>query len=162
MKKWNDLLLSQSNLMNRSETMKNGWDNMDGNNMNKNLVKPQTIASAVSKFLEDEAIVSVDSGTNTIFAARFIKMRKGMKFSLSGTLASMACGLPYAIAAKIAYPERQSVAFVGDGGFTMLMGEFATAVQYNLPIKVIILKNNILGMIRWEQMAFLGKSRVWS
>ena len=68
----------------------------------------------------------------------------------------MACGLPYAIAAKIAFPDRQSVAFVGDGGFTMLMGEFATAVQYNLPIKIIILKNNLLGMIRWEQMAFLG------
>ena len=48
------------------------------------------------------------------------------------------------------------MAFVGDGGFTMLMGEFATAVQYNLPIKVIIIKNNTLGMIRWEQMAFLG------
>jgi pyruvate dehydrogenase (quinone)/pyruvate oxidase len=79
-----------------------------------------------------------------------------MKFSVSGTLASMACGLPYAIAAQIAFPERQSVAFVGDGGFTMLMGEFATAVQYNLPIKVIIIKNNTLGMIRWEQMAFLG------
>jgi pyruvate dehydrogenase (quinone)/pyruvate oxidase len=68
----------------------------------------------------------------------------------------MACGLPYAIAAQIAFPERQSVAFVGDGGFTMLMGEFATAVQYNLPIKVVIIKNDILGMIRWEQMAFLG------
>ena len=79
-----------------------------------------------------------------------------MKFSLSGTLASMACGLSYAIAAKIAYPKRQSIAFVGDGGFSMLMGEFATAVQHNLPIKVIILKNNTLGMIRWEQMAFLG------
>jgi len=156
MKKWNDLLLSQSNSSNSFETMNNGWENNDDNDMNKNLVKPQAIASAVSKFLDDEAIVSVDSGTNTIFAARFIKMRTGMKFSLSGTLASMACGLPYAIAAKIAYPERQSVAFVGDGGFTMLMGEFATAVQYNLPIKVIILKNNTLGMIRWEQMAFLG------
>jgi pyruvate dehydrogenase (quinone)/pyruvate oxidase len=124
--------------------------------LNKYLIKPQAIASAVSNFLDDEAIVSVDSGTNTIFAARFIKMRKDMKFSLSGTLASMACGLPYSIAAKIAFPDRQSVAFVGDGGFTMLMGEFATAVQYNLPIKVIILKNNTLGMIRWEQMAFLG------
>ena len=156
MKKWNDLLLSQSNLSNSLESMNNGKKNNDGNDNNKNLVKPQAIASAVSKFLDDEAIVSVDSGTNTIFAARFIKMRTGMKFSLSGTLASMACGLPYAIAAKIAYPERQSVAFVGDGGFTMLMGEFATAVQYNLPIKVIILKNNTLGMIRWEQMAFLG------
>ncbi len=156
MKKWNDLLLSQSSSSNSLENMNNDKKNNDGNNNNKNLVKPQAIASAVSKFLDDEAIVSVDSGTNTIFAARFIKMRTGMKFSLSGTLASMACGLPYAIAAKIAYPERQSVAFVGDGGFTMLMGEFATAVQYNLPIKVIILKNNTLGMIRWEQMAFLG------
>jgi pyruvate dehydrogenase (quinone)/pyruvate oxidase len=158
MKKWNDLLASQSNLNKNSiGILNNSKKNDEGSNKgNKNLIKPQAIASAVSKYLDDNAIVSVDSGTNTIFAARFIKMRKGMKFSLSGTLASMACGLPYSIAAKIAFPERQSVAFVGDGGFTMLMGEFATAVQYNLPIKLIILKNNTLGMIRWEQMAFLG------
>jgi pyruvate dehydrogenase (quinone) len=122
----------------------------------KKPIKPQAIASAVSEELQDKAIISVDSGTNTIWAARFLNIRKGMKFSVSGTLASMACGLPYAIAAQLAYPERQCVAFVGDGGFAMLMGEFATAVQYNLPIKVIILKNNTLGMIRWEQMAFLG------
>ena len=57
---------------------------------------------------------------------------------------------------QIAFPDRQSVAFVGDGGFAMLMGEFATAVQYDLPIKVFIIKNDTLGMIRWEQMAFLG------
>jgi pyruvate dehydrogenase (quinone) len=119
-------------------------------------IKPQLVAAAVSDELEDDAIISVDSGTITSWAARYINIRKGMKFSLSGTLASMACGLPYAIAAQIAFPERQSVAFVGDGGFTMLMGEFATAVQYNLPIKVILIKNNTLGMIRWEQMAFLG------
>ena len=119
-------------------------------------IKPQVIAAAVSGELEDDAIISVDSGTITSWAARYINIRKGMKFSLSGTLASMACGLPYAIAGQIAFPERQCVAFVGDGGFTMLMGEFATAVQYNLPIKVVIIKNNTLGMIRWEQMAFLG------
>jgi len=119
-------------------------------------IKPQLIANAVSEELEENAIVSVDSGNNTVWAARFLNMRKGMKFSVSGNLATMACGLPYAIAAKIAFPDRQSVAFVGDGGFTMLMGEFATAVQYKLPIKIIILKNNVLGMIRWEQMAFLG------
>jgi pyruvate dehydrogenase (quinone) len=119
-------------------------------------IKPQVIAAAVSAELKDDAIISVDSGTITSWAARYINIRKGMKFSLSGTLASMACGLPYAIAAQTAFPERQSVAFVGDGGFTMLMGEFATAVQYNLPIKVVIIKNDILGMIRWEQMAFLG------
>jgi pyruvate dehydrogenase (quinone)/pyruvate oxidase len=122
----------------------------------KKPIKPQAIASAVSEELHDNAIISVDSGTNTIWAARFLNIREGMKFSVSGTLASMACGLPYAIAAQLAYPERQCIAFVGDGGFAMLMGEFATAVQYNLPIKVIILKNNTLGMIRWEQMAFLG------
>jgi pyruvate dehydrogenase (quinone)/pyruvate oxidase len=119
-------------------------------------LKPQVVAAAVSKELQDNAIISVDCGAHTLWAAQHIMLRKGMKFSLSGTLASMGCGLPYAIAAKIAFPERQSVAFVGDGGVSMLMAEFATAVQYALPIKVIIIKNNILGMIRWEQMAFLG------
>jgi pyruvate dehydrogenase (quinone) len=89
-------------------------------------------------------------------AARYTDTKERVRFFLSGTLATMACGLPYAIAAKIAYPEKESIAFVGDGGLTMLMGEFATAVQYNLPIKVIVIKNNSLGMIRWEQMAFLG------
>ena len=119
-------------------------------------IKPQVIAKAVSDELDENAIISVDCGTNTSWAARHIDMRKGMKFSVSGTLSSMANALPYAIAAQIAFPERQSVAFVGDAGLTMLMGEFATAVQYNLPIKVIVIKNNTLGMIRWEQMAFLG------
>ena len=68
----------------------------------------------------------------------------------------MANGLPYAIAAQIAYPDRQCVAFVGDGGFSMLMAEFATCVKYKLPVKVVIVKNNTLGMIKWEQMVFLG------
>lgn len=137
MKDWMDLLRERSSRTDRP-------------------VKPQVVAAAVSDELQDNAIISVDSGTNTVWAARYIQLRRGMKFSLSGTLASMACGLPYAIAAQIAYPERQCVAFVGDGGFSMLMAEFATAVQYDLPIKVVIVKNNTLGMIRWEQMAFLG------
>jgi pyruvate dehydrogenase (quinone) len=119
-------------------------------------IKPQVIAKAVSEELEDNAIISVDCGTNTSWAARYIDIRKGMKFSVSGTLSSMANGLPYAIAAQIAFPDRQCIAFVGDAGLTMLMGEFATAVQYNLPIKVIVIKNDTLGMIRWEQMGFLG------
>jgi pyruvate dehydrogenase (quinone)/pyruvate oxidase len=68
----------------------------------------------------------------------------------------MACGLPYAIAAQIAYPQRQVVAFVGDGGFSMLMAEFVTCVKYRLPVKVVVVKNNTLGQIKWEQMVFLG------
>ena len=79
---------------------------------------------------------------------------RGQLFSLSGMLATMANGLPYAMAAQIAYPERQCVAFVGDGGFSMLMGEFATAVKYKLPVKVVVIKNNTLGQIKWEQMVF--------
>jgi pyruvate dehydrogenase (quinone) len=155
MKKWNDFLSLQSNSsLNNTNLDNNSNRQQPEHKMMK--IKPQVIASAVSNHLENDSIISVDSGTNTIYAARFIDIKKGMKFSLSGTLASMACGLSYAIAAKIAYPDRQSVAFVGDGGFAMLMGEFATAVQHNLPIKVIILKNNTLGMIRWEQMGVLG------
>ena len=79
-----------------------------------------------------------------------------MMFSCSGNLATMACGLPYAIAAAVAYPDRQVVAFVGDGGFTMLMGELATCVKYNLDVKIVVIKNNTLGQIKWEQMVFLG------
>lgn len=119
-------------------------------------IKPQVIAKIVSDELEENAIISVDCGTNTSWAEQYIDIRKGMKFSLSGTLSSMGNGLPYAIAAQIAFPERQSIAFVGDGGLKTLMGEFATAVQYDLPIKVIVIKNDTLGMIRWEQMGFLG------
>jgi pyruvate dehydrogenase (quinone) len=119
-------------------------------------VKPQVVARHVNDLLESNAIVTTDSGTITTWAARHIHMKRGMQFSCSGNLATMAPGLPYAIGAKAAYPDRQVVAFVGDGGFTMLMGDFVTAVKHDLPIKVIIIKNNTLGQIKWEQMIFLG------
>jgi pyruvate dehydrogenase (quinone) len=115
-------------------------------------MKPQRVAHAVNTMLHDDAIVSTDSGTIATWAARHIQMRGTMQFSLSGTLATMANGLPYSIGAAVAYPGRQVVAIVGDGGFTMLMGEVATMVKYQLPVKVIIFKNNALGMIKWEQI----------
>jgi pyruvate dehydrogenase (quinone)/pyruvate oxidase len=119
-------------------------------------MKPQVVAHELSKLLSDDAIVATDSGTITTWAARHIDMRGDMMFSCSGNLATMACALPYANAAAIAYPGRQVVAFVGDGGFTMLMGELATAVKYGLDVKILIIKNNTLGQIKWEQMVFLG------
>ncbi|MGH7965357.1 MAG: thiamine pyrophosphate-dependent enzyme, partial [Candidatus Binatia bacterium] len=119
-------------------------------------MKPQVVAWELGKRLRDDAIVSCDSGTIATWWARQIPARRGQMHSVSGMLASMACGLPYSIAAQIAYPERQCIAFVGDGGFSMLMAEFATAVKYELPIKVVIIKNNTLGQIKWEQMVFLG------
>jgi pyruvate dehydrogenase (quinone)/pyruvate oxidase len=119
-------------------------------------MKPQVVAWELGKRLSDHAIISSDSGTIATWFARQIPARRGQQFSLSGTLASMANGLPYSIAAQVAYPERQCIAFVGDGGFSMLMAEFATAVKYHLPVKVVVVKNNSLGMIKWEQMVFLG------
>ena len=68
----------------------------------------------------------------------------------------MGFGFPAALGAQLAFPNRQVIAFVGDGGFSMLMADFVTAVKYQLPIKVIIIKNNVLGQIRWEQMVMLG------
>jgi pyruvate dehydrogenase (quinone)/pyruvate oxidase len=119
-------------------------------------MKPQVIAYELGQRLGDNAIVSCDSGTIATWWARHIPVKAGQMHSVSGNLASMANGLPYAIAAQIAYPNRQCVAFVGDGGFSMLMAEFVTAVKYKLPIKVVIVKNGTLGQIKWEQMVFLG------
>ena len=119
-------------------------------------MKPQVVAHELGKRLKDDAIIATDSGTVTTWVARHVHIRENQMFSLSGNLATMACGLPYAIGAQAAYPERQVVAFVGDGAFTMLMGEMATAVKYQLPIKVVVIKNNTLGQIKWEQMVFLG------
>jgi pyruvate dehydrogenase (quinone) len=137
--------------------MKDWWELMAerGTRPDKPM-KPQVVAWELGKALASDAIVACDSGTVATWFARQMKAQRNQMYSLSGTLASMANGLPYAIAAQIAYPERQVVAFVGDGGFSMLMGELATAVKYRLPIKVVIVKNNSLGQIRWEQMVFLG------
>ena len=119
-------------------------------------LKPQVVAHQLNALLRDDAIVSADSGTIATWAARHIRMRGRMQFSLSGTLATMANGMPYSLGAAVAYPDCQIIAIVGDGGFTMLMGEVATLVKYQLPVKVIIFKNNVLGMIKWEQMVLEG------
>jgi pyruvate dehydrogenase (quinone)/pyruvate oxidase len=119
-------------------------------------MKPQVVTHELNKLLEDDAIVITDSGTITAWTARHVDMRGSMQFSCSGTLASMACGLPYAIGASIAHPDRQVVAVIGDGSAAMLMGDFITLRKYNLNAKIIVIKNNALGQIKWEQMVFLG------
>src|SRR5690606_33371071 len=119
-------------------------------------LKPQVITHAFGKRLPKDAVVAVDSGQNTEMAARHIDLHDGQAFGVSGSLASMACGLPYAIAAGIAFPGRPVFAVVGDGGFAMQLGEFSTAVRYRIPLKVLVLKNNMLNQIAWEQMMFLG------
>jgi pyruvate dehydrogenase (quinone) len=119
-------------------------------------MKPQVAAAALDRCLADDAIIAADCGTVTTWAARYLRIRERTMFSASGSLATMANGLPYAIAAAIAFPGRQVVAAVGDGGLTMLMGELATVAKYKLPIKILVFKNNSLGEIKWEQLVMQG------
>jgi pyruvate dehydrogenase (quinone) len=137
--------------------MKDWWEYMEKLGTSDSVpLKPQVVAWELGKRLRNDAIVSCDSGTAATWFARQIRARRGQMFSLSGNLATMAPGLPYALAAQYAYPNRQVVAFVGDGAFTMLGFEMLTAVKYKLPVKVVVLKNNYLGQIKWEQMVMLG------
>ncbi len=137
MESWNDLMKERGTRMDKP-------------------MKPQAVTYHLNRLLNDDAIVSADSGTIATWTARYIEMRGDMKFSLSGSLATMANGLPYSIGAAMAFPGRQVVCVVGDGGLTMLMGEIATLVKYKLPVKVIVVKNNVLGQIKWEQMVLDG------
>ncbi|MBV9267330.1 MAG: pyruvate oxidase [Acidobacteriaceae bacterium] len=115
-------------------------------------MKPQVVTYHLNKLIADDAIVTSDSGTIATWAARYIEIRGDMMFSLSGSLATMANGVPYSIAAAIAYPGRQVICIIGDGGCSMLMPELATLAKYKLNVKVIVIKNNVLGQIKWEQI----------
>jgi pyruvate dehydrogenase (quinone) len=115
-------------------------------------IQPQYLMRTIDRHAAPDAILSSDSGTIATWAARHFDIRGDRMFMLSGNLATMAPGLPYAIAAQVAHPDRQCIAFVGDGGFAMLMAEFLTATRLGLPIKVFIANNGELGQILWEQM----------
>ncbi|MFI6923192.1 thiamine pyrophosphate-dependent enzyme [Nonomuraea spiralis] len=121
-------------------------------NPDRDPIAPQYVMSVIDDLAADDAILTCDSGTIATWAARHWTIRGEREFYLSGTLATMAPGLPYAIAMQHAFPGRQVIAYVGDGGFAMLMAEFLTAAQHRLPVKVVINNNNSLGQILWEQM----------
>ena len=121
-------------------------------NSGRDPIAPQYLMSVVNAAAADDAILTCDSGTIATWAARHWTIRADRQFYLSGNLATMAPGLPYAIGIQHAYPGRQVIAFVGDGGFAMLMAEFLTAIQYQLPVKIVVNNNHALGQILWEQM----------
>jgi pyruvate dehydrogenase (quinone) len=152
LKKKNNKFLKKS-----QERMKDWFGLMEERGTRKDVpMKPQVVTHTLNKLLRDDAIVSSDSGTIATWTARYVDMRGTMQFSLSGSLATMGNGLPYSIGASVAYPGRQVVCVVGDGGLTMLMGEVATLVKYKLQVCVIVIKNNVLGQIKWEQMILDG------
>jgi thiamine pyrophosphate-dependent acetolactate synthase large subunit-like protein len=115
-------------------------------------IAPQYLIGVIDDLAADDAILTCDSGTIATWSARHWTIRGQREYYLSGNLATMAPGLPYAIGMQHAFPGRQVIAYVGDGGFAMLMADFLTAVRYELPIKVVVNNNNSYGQILWEQM----------
>jgi pyruvate dehydrogenase (quinone) len=115
-------------------------------------IAPQYLAGCLDRFGSEDAVMTCDSGTVATWAARHWTIRGNREFYLSGNLATMAPGVPYAIGIQHAFPGRQVIAFVGDGGFAMLMADFLTAVRHHLPIKVVVNNNNAYGQILWEQI----------
>ncbi len=127
------------------------------------LINPQSVAQELSPRLPDGAILTADSGSGTNWWARHLKIRKGMRASLSGTLATMGPGTPYAIAARFAYPDRPVIAFVGDGAFQMNgMNEMITVKRYwdrlagGPPFVFCVFNNQDLNQVTWEQRAMAG------
>jgi pyruvate dehydrogenase (quinone) len=124
----------------------------DLENPKRSPIAPQYAMGVIDELAADDAVMTCDSGTIATWAARHWTIRGDRRFYLSGNLATMAPGLPYAIGIQHAFPGRQVIAYVGDGGFAMLMAEFLTASRAGLPIKVVVNNNNSLGQILWEQM----------
>jgi pyruvate dehydrogenase (quinone) len=128
-------------------------------------INPQQVFWELSKRLPDNCILSADSGSTAAWFARDLKIRKGMKASLSGNLATMCPGMPYTIAAKFAYPDRMPICLIGDGAFQMLgMNGMITIAKYwkewsDPRLMILVLNNRDLNMVTWEQRAMVGDPR---
>jgi pyruvate dehydrogenase (quinone) len=118
------------------------------------VIHPQYLNRVVSELADDDAIFSCDVGTPTAWAARYLKMNGRRRLIGSFLHGSMANAMPQAIGAQAAFPKRQVISLSGDGGFTMLMGEFVTLLQQKLPVKIIVLNNGTLGFVEMEMKAF--------
>src|SRR6266404_216681 len=114
-------------------------------------IHPQQIAKAISDHASDDAVFTCDVGLPTVWAARYVAMNGKRRLIGSFWHGSMANAMSQAIGAQAAFPRRQVISLSGDGGFTMLMGDFLTLVQHNLPVKVVVFNNGALGFIEIEQ-----------
>lgn len=141
----------RSFLVNCQQNMKKWWTKLERDEMDTSVpIKPQFLIRALQQVVNDDAVLSVDVGNVTVWMARHFRMTN-QQFIISSWLATLGCGLPGAIAAKLAYPHKQVFAICGDGGFGMTMNDFVTAVKYNLPMVVVILNNYKIAMIKFEQ-----------
>jgi acetolactate synthase-1/2/3 large subunit len=119
------------------------------------VIKPQFVIEKLRELSSDDAIVTTEVGQHQMWTAQFFDFRQPRTFLSSGGLGTMGFGLPAALGAQAAFPERQVIDVSGDGSFQMNSQELATLVQYRLPVKIVILNNNFLGMVRqWQQLFF--------
>ena len=114
-------------------------------------IRPPYIMKVLTEKLADNAVITLDVGENCWWFGRNFQMKKTQKMVMSGLLGSMGFGLPSAMGAALAYPDRQIVCITGDGGFSMVMPDFLTALKYKMPVKVFVMNNRQLGMIMQEQ-----------
>lgn len=130
------------------------WKRMDRiESSDESPIRPQAVARVAGQQADEEAIFTCDTGAVTVWGARSLRIRGRQRFTLSSNLASMGFAVPGAIGAQLAFPERQVIALAGDGGLGMFLGEFLTAVKYDLPITVVVFNNRKLGLIQMEQEA---------
>jgi len=117
---------------------------------NAQLIHPEYVASLIDEIADDDAIFTVDTGMSAVWAARYLKAGKNRYLTGSFNHGSMANAMPMALGAGLSHPERQVIAFCGDGGISMLLGDLMTISQYKVPVKVIIFNNRSLGMVKLE------------
>jgi len=120
-------------------------------------IKPQFVVEKLDELTHGDAIITTEVGQNQMWAAQFYKFNKPRQWATSGGLGTMGYGLPAAIGAKMAFPDKTVIDVAGDGSIQMNIQELATARQYNCPVKVVILNNNYLGMVRQWQELFYNK-----
>lgn len=119
------------------------------------IIKPQFVIQKLRELSDDDAIVSTDVGQHQMWTAQFFQFNKPRTLLSSGGLGTMGFGLPAAMGAQAAFPKRQVITICGDGGVQMNIQELATLVQNRLPVKIVILNNNFLGMVRqWQELFF--------
>ena len=121
-------------------------------------IKPQYVVEKLHELTGGEAVITTEVGQNQMWAAQYYHFEKPNCFLTSGGLGTMGFGLPAAIGAQIACPDKTVVDIAGDGSIQMNIQELATAVQYRLPIKIVILNNRYLGMVRqWQELFYEGR-----
>ncbi|AVQ33381.1 pyruvate oxidase [Staphylococcus muscae] len=128
------------------------WMQEDAQNTSEP-IRPERLMDAINKVITPDSVIATDVGTSTVWSTRYLKLSTSNHFITSSWLGTMGCALPTAIASRIAFPERQVIAITGDGAFEMVMQDFATAVQYHLPMVIFVLNNQELSFIKYEQQA---------